>query len=139
MFNITRNGLDAIGKELGVISNNIANANTNAFKRSRSEFQLNFFDKDHNVIIKNLKNFKNINYDFEQNLLRYEKIIINPEKRKNKLEAILLVNYYHNLIEVSFLLPLSHHLPSSNVFYDLLFYSFLFYLEEIIIFCNFLN
>ena len=38
MFNITRNGLDAIGKELGVISNNIANSNTNAFKRSRSEF-----------------------------------------------------------------------------------------------------
>ena len=67
------------------------------WKRSRSEFQLNFFDKDHNVIIKNLKNFKNINYDFEQNLLRYEKIIINPEKRKNKLEAILLVNYYHKL------------------------------------------
>ena len=27
MFNITRSGLDAIGKELGVISNNIANSN----------------------------------------------------------------------------------------------------------------
>ena len=34
MFNITRSGLDAIGKELGVISNNIANSNTNAFKSS---------------------------------------------------------------------------------------------------------
>ena len=44
MFNITRNGLDAIGKELGVISNNIANANTNAFKRSRSEF-VDFYSK----------------------------------------------------------------------------------------------
>ena len=44
MFNITKNGLDAIGKELGVISNNIANANTNAFKRSRSEF-VDFYSK----------------------------------------------------------------------------------------------
>ncbi|MEC8099969.1 MAG: flagellar hook basal-body protein [Pseudomonadota bacterium] len=44
MFNITRNGLDAIGKELGVISNNIANSNTNAFKRSRSEF-VDFYSK----------------------------------------------------------------------------------------------
>ena len=38
MFTITRNGLEAIQKDLGVISNNIANANTNGFKRSRSEF-----------------------------------------------------------------------------------------------------
>ena len=30
--------LEAIQKDLGVISNNIANANTNGFKRSRSEF-----------------------------------------------------------------------------------------------------
>ena len=44
MFNITRNGLDAIGKQLGVISNNIANSNTNAFKRSRSEF-VDFYSK----------------------------------------------------------------------------------------------
>ena len=44
MFNITKNGLGAIGKELGVISNNIANANTNAFKRSRSEF-VDFYSK----------------------------------------------------------------------------------------------
>tara|TARA_S200000501_G_C20633754_1_gene660105 strand:- start:2 stop:817 length:816 start_codon:yes stop_codon:yes gene_type:complete len=44
MFNITRNGLDAIGKELGVLSNNIANANTNGFKRSRSEF-VDFYSK----------------------------------------------------------------------------------------------
>ena len=44
MFNITRSGLDAIGKELGVISNNIANSNTNAFKSSRSEF-VDFYSK----------------------------------------------------------------------------------------------
>ena len=36
MFTITRNGLDAISKDLGVISNNIANAGTNGFKRSRT-------------------------------------------------------------------------------------------------------
>ena len=34
MFTITRNGLDA-PKDLGVISNNIANAGTNGFKRSK--------------------------------------------------------------------------------------------------------
>ena len=44
MFNITKSGLDAIGKELGVISNNIANSNTNAFKSSRSEF-VDFYSK----------------------------------------------------------------------------------------------
>ncbi len=38
MFSITRNGLDAITKELGVISNNIANSGTTAFKKSRTEF-----------------------------------------------------------------------------------------------------
>ena len=44
MFNITRNGLDAISKDLGVISNNIANAGTNGFKRSRTEF-VDFYSK----------------------------------------------------------------------------------------------
>ena len=36
MFTITRNGLDAISKDLGVISNNIANAGTNGFPLSTS-------------------------------------------------------------------------------------------------------
>ena len=44
MFNITRNGLDAISKDLGVITNNIANAGTNGFKRSRTEF-VDFYSK----------------------------------------------------------------------------------------------
>ncbi len=44
MFTITRNGLDAISKDLGVISNNIANAGTNGFKRSRTEF-VDFYSK----------------------------------------------------------------------------------------------
>ena len=38
MFTISRNGLDAISKELGVVSNNIANSGTTGFKRSRTEF-----------------------------------------------------------------------------------------------------
>ncbi len=38
MFTITKNGLNAITKELEVISNNIANSRTTAFKKSRTEF-----------------------------------------------------------------------------------------------------
>ena len=44
MFNISRNGLDAISKELGVVSNNIANSGTTGFKRSRTEF-VDFYSK----------------------------------------------------------------------------------------------
>ena len=44
MFNISRNGLDAIQKQLGVISNNIANSSTTGFKRTRSEF-VDFYSK----------------------------------------------------------------------------------------------
>ncbi len=44
MFNITRNGLDAISKQLGVISNNIANSATTGFKRTRTEF-VDFYAK----------------------------------------------------------------------------------------------
>ena len=49
MFTITRNGLDAISKDLGVISNNIANAGTNGFKRSRTEF-VDFYQR-HSLIV----------------------------------------------------------------------------------------
>lgn len=38
-FNIGISGLSAMGKGLGVISDNIANAGTNGFKASRAEFQ----------------------------------------------------------------------------------------------------
>ncbi|OUX16308.1 MAG: hypothetical protein CBE11_02435 [Rickettsiales bacterium TMED251] len=44
MFTISRNGLDAISKELGVVSNNIANSNTTGFKRTRTEF-VDFYSK----------------------------------------------------------------------------------------------
>ena len=39
MFNIIRTGLDASNKDLAVISNNIANAGTNAFKKSQAMFE----------------------------------------------------------------------------------------------------
>ncbi len=39
MFNIIRTGLDASNRDLAVISNNIANAGTNAFKRSEAMFE----------------------------------------------------------------------------------------------------
>ena len=38
-FNIGVSGLNALGKGLGIISDNIANAETNGFKTSRAEFQ----------------------------------------------------------------------------------------------------
>ena len=44
MFSIIRTGLDAANKDLAVISNNIANASTNGFKRSRTEF-VDFYSK----------------------------------------------------------------------------------------------
>ena len=39
MFSIIRSGLDAANKDLAVISNNIANAGTNGFKRSEAQFE----------------------------------------------------------------------------------------------------
>ena len=44
MISVIRSGLAGITQEISVISNNIANANTNAFKRSRSEF-VDFYSK----------------------------------------------------------------------------------------------
>ena len=67
------------------------------WKKCRSEFQSYFFDKSQNLIAENIKNFKNINFNFSANLLKFEKNIINPESRKNKMESILMVNFYHKL------------------------------------------
>ena len=39
MFSILRTGLDAANKDLAVISNNIANAGTNGFKKSEAQFE----------------------------------------------------------------------------------------------------
>ena len=67
------------------------------WQKSRSEFQSHFFDENNNIIMENIKNFQNINFDFKTDLLKFEKNIVNPEKRKNKMETILLVNFYHKL------------------------------------------
>ena len=40
MFSILRTGLDAANKDLAVISNNIANAGTNGFKKSEAQFEI---------------------------------------------------------------------------------------------------
>lgn len=40
MFQIIRTGIDASNKDLAVISNNIANAGTNGFKRSEAQVNL---------------------------------------------------------------------------------------------------
>ncbi len=47
MFSIIRTGLDASNKDLAVISNNIANAGTNGFKRSEAQFE-DFYMSIHN-------------------------------------------------------------------------------------------
>ena len=39
MFQIIRTGIDASNRDLAVISNNIANAGTNGFKRSEAQFE----------------------------------------------------------------------------------------------------
>ena len=47
MFSIIKTGLDAANKDLAVISNNIANAGTNGFKRSEAQFE-DFYRSIHN-------------------------------------------------------------------------------------------
>ena len=47
MFQIIRTGIDASNKDLAIISNNIANAGTNGFKRSEAQFE-DFYRSQHN-------------------------------------------------------------------------------------------
>ena len=47
MFTILRTGLDAANKDLAVISNNIANAGTNGFKKSEAQFE-DMYHSHHN-------------------------------------------------------------------------------------------
>ncbi len=48
MFSIIKSGLNATGKDLAVISNNIANASTNGFKRSEAQFEDLYFSQHNN-------------------------------------------------------------------------------------------
>ncbi|MAZ46097.1 MAG: hypothetical protein CMM98_00760, partial [Rickettsiales bacterium] len=47
MFQIIRTGIDASNRDLAVISNNIANAGTNGFKRSEAQFE-DMYHSHHN-------------------------------------------------------------------------------------------
>jgi len=47
MFSIIRTGIDATTRDMGVISNNIANASTNGFKRSEAQFE-DMYHSHHN-------------------------------------------------------------------------------------------
>ena len=47
MFSIIRTGIDASTRDLAVISNNIANASTNGFKRSEAQFE-DMYQNHHN-------------------------------------------------------------------------------------------
>ena len=46
MFSIIRSGLDTANKEISVVSNNIANANSTGFKKSRADFEEIFSQLD---------------------------------------------------------------------------------------------
>ena len=48
MFSIIRTGMNAANKDLAVISNNIANASTNGFKRSEAQFESMYFSQHNN-------------------------------------------------------------------------------------------
>ncbi len=47
MFQIIRTGIDASNRDLAIISNNIANAGTNGFKRSEAQFE-DIYRSQHN-------------------------------------------------------------------------------------------
>ena len=47
IFSIIRTGIDATGRDLSVISNNLANASTNGFKRSEAQFE-DIYQSHHN-------------------------------------------------------------------------------------------
>ena len=48
MFSIIRTGIDSSNKDIAVISNNIANASTNGFKRSEAQFEDMYFSQHNN-------------------------------------------------------------------------------------------
>ncbi len=47
IFSIIRTGIDATGRDLSIISNNLANASTNGFKRSEAQFE-DIYQSHHN-------------------------------------------------------------------------------------------
>ncbi len=47
IFSIIRTGIDATGRDLAVISNNLANTSTNGFKRSEAQFE-DIYQSQHN-------------------------------------------------------------------------------------------
>ena len=47
IFQIIRTGIDATGRDLAVISNNLANTSTNGFKRSEAQFE-DIYQNHHN-------------------------------------------------------------------------------------------
>ncbi len=48
MFSIIRTGIDAANRDLAVISNNIANAGTNGFKKSEAQFEDLYYSQHNN-------------------------------------------------------------------------------------------
>ena len=48
MFSIIKTGLNATTHDMSVISNNLANASTNGFKRSEAQFEDMYFSQHNN-------------------------------------------------------------------------------------------
>ena len=74
---------------------------------NRKKFQKYYFDDSLNIIIEKLKNFRNPQVDFSARILKNESLE-NLNSRKNKFEALNLINLYHKLSELSDLKILSN-------------------------------
>ena len=67
--------------------------------KNRELFEKNFFDKDGNVILDNLKNFRNLKIEYSSHLLSSHNIE-NIENRVDKLKALRIYLIYHKLAEL---------------------------------------
>lgn len=67
--------------------------------KNRGLFEKNFFDKDGNVILDNLENFRNLNHGYSSHLLSSHNIE-NIDSRINKLKALRIFIIYHKVAEL---------------------------------------
>lgn len=69
------------------------------WKKNRELFEKNFFDKNGNVILESLMNFRNSKIEFSSNLLLNNNID-NLRTRLNKLKALRIFIMYHKVAEL---------------------------------------
>ena len=69
------------------------------WKKNRELFEKNFFDKNGNVILESLMNFRNSKIEFSSDLLKNNNID-NLKTRLNKLKALRIFILYHKVAEL---------------------------------------